>query len=139
MMTVKEKKIYLQGYKKAVLSQQQIEDEIRELQQIIVPALKMDGMPHAFGNESDLSDYWEKIDHLMETLKKRIEKRMQIRKEIIQTIELLEDETEKLILKCRYIHFNTWDETAEKSFVSLRTVYRIHGQALQHLKIIALE
>lgn len=139
MMTVKEKKIYLQGYKKAVLSQQQIEDEIRELQQIIVPALKMDGMPHAFGNRSDLSDYWEKIDHLMETLKKRIEKRMQIRKEIIQTIELLEDETEKLILKCRYIHFNTWDETAEKSFVSLRTVYRIHGQALQHLKIIALE
>lgn len=139
MMTVKEKKVYLQGYKKAVLSQQQIEDEIRELQQIIVPALKMDGMPHAFGNGSDLSDYWEKIDHLMETLKKRIEKRMQIRKEIIQTIELLEDETEKLILKCRYIHFNTWDETAEKSFVSLRTVYRIHGQALQHLKIIALE
>lgn len=138
-MTIKEKKIYLQGYKKAVLSQQQIEDEIRELQQIIVPALKMDGMPHAFGSSSDLSDYWEKIDELMATLKKRIEKRMQIRRDIIQTIERLDDETEKLILKCRYIHFSTWEETADKSFVSLRTVYRLHGQALQHLKVTAPE
>ncbi len=138
-MTIRDKKIYLQGYKKAVLSQQQIEDELRELQQIVVPALKIDGMPHAFGGGSDLSDYWEKIDQLMETLKKRIAKRMQVRREILQTIEMLEDETEKLILKCRYIHFNTWEETADKSFVSIRTVYRIHGQALQHLEIKALE
>lgn len=138
-MTIKDKKIYLQGYKKAVLSQQQIEDEVRELQQIIIPALKMDGMPHVTGSKSDLSDYLEKIEHLVENLRKRIEKRMQVRKEIIQTIELLDDETEKLILKCRYIHFNTWEETAEKSFVSLRTVYRIHGQALKHLEVKALD
>lgn len=134
-MTATEKKEYLRRYKQAVLSQQQIDDEIRELSLISVPPVKMDGMPHAFGSSADLSVQAVKIERLVEKLRKKIDERLQIRREIIDRIEAMDDETEKLVLKCRYIHFCTWEQTAEKAHVAERTVYRIHGNALVHLKI----
>ena len=48
-------------------------------------------------------------------------------------IERLRDE--QLVLRYRYLDDCTWEEISRMLNVSLRTVHRIHGSALQHFSV----
>ena len=54
------------------------------------------------------------------------------REAVSQAIDCVENNQEKLLLRYRYIDGRTWQKIAELLDVSLRTVHRIHGSALQH-------
>ena len=58
-----------------------------------------------------------------------------LRDEINARIDLLADPEEQLVLRYRYIDNCTWDEIACMLNVSLRTVHRIHGSALQNFVV----
>lgn len=127
-----EKKEYLNGYRDAIRAEKEIEEEIEQLRMDKMhPSIIQDGMPHAAGG-GDLSTYAAKVEELMEELRKQMEERIQLRKEIVTRIEEMEDETEKLILRYRYIHMLKWEEIAVKMDYSWRGIHKVHGRALKN-------
>lgn len=130
------KKAYLRQYGEALRAERQINEEMNQLRlDTMMPAVTNDGMPHGSGGCGDLSGYAAKMDELMAELKEQLEKRIAIRREIVRAIEELPDETEKLILRYRYIHLLKFEEIAEKIHYSPHHVLKIHGNALRHFKV----
>lgn len=130
------KKEYLRRYGDAVRAEEQLKEEIRQLRlDTMMPAVVNDGMPHGSSSGSDLSGYVAKVDAMMEDLRNQMEARIDIKREIIEKIEEMENETEKLILRYRYIHLIKWEEIAVKMDYSWKQVHRIHGNALNHFKM----
>ena len=129
------KKEYLMRYRDAVRSEKQIEEEITRLRlDTMMPAVVNDGMPHGSGI-GDLSGYAAAMDRLMNDLKEQLEKRITIRREITQKIEKMPNETEKMVLRYRYIHLLKWEEIVVKMCYSWKGIHKVHGRALQHFKM----
>ncbi|MDO4647414.1 MAG: sigma factor-like helix-turn-helix DNA-binding protein [Eubacteriales bacterium] len=141
-MTIKEikkendrKKLYLKRYRRNLDLQKVIEEEIGQLRSAqMMPAGRNDGMPRG-SKKTDLSDYAAKLDEMVGDLEREVMRGIDFRKEITGSISDLQNESEILILRLKYIHGMTWEEVAEASGYSLRSVKRIHGQALINLKI----
>lgn len=56
---------------------------------------------------------------------------LDLRMEIRETISLVEDAKQILVLRYHYIDFMKWEDIAEKmNYYSLKSVYRIHSAAL---------
>lgn len=129
------KKQYLLQYRDALRAEKQIEEEITQLRlDTMMPAVVNDGMPHGSGI-GDLSGYAAQVDELLQDLKEQMEKRIQIRREITQKIEKMPNETEKMVLRYRYIHLLKWEEIAVKMCYSWKGIHKVHGRALQHFKM----
>lgn len=129
------KKEYLKRYHGAVLAEKAIQQEIDELRMDkMFPMLIQDGMPHG-SSCGDLSEYATQLDGLLADLKEQMEKRIQIRREITQKIEQMQDETEKMVLRLRYIHWLRWEQIAEYMGYGWTQVHRIHGRALTNFKM----
>ena len=129
------KKEYLKSYRDAVIAETQIKEEIDQLRMDkMFPSLVQDGMPHGSG-ASDLSAYAAKLDELLGELEEQMNERIQLRREIVRKIECMESETEKAVLRYRYIHMLKWEEIAVKMEYSWQHVHRIHGKALSHFKM----
>lgn len=130
-----QKKNYLWGYRRAIRKQKQIEEEIVQLRlDKIAPGLHQDGMPRGSGG-SDLSEYAARWDELMDELRQQGEECIRIRREIVQRLENVGDETEILLLKYRYIMGLKWEDIAVKMDYSWRHTHRIHEKALEDFKI----
>lgn len=130
-----EKKEYLKRYHAAVLAEKEIQEEMDQLRMDkMFPGMIQDGMPHG-SSCGDLSAYAVQLEELMDNLKAQMEQRIRLRKEITQKIEEMPDETEKTVLRLRYIRWLRWEQIAEKMGYSFRNITRIHGKALQDLKI----
>lgn len=128
------KKEYLRRYHAAELAEREIREEIDDLRMNkMFPALIQDGMPHG-SSCMDLSEYAAQLDELLTELKDQMEQRIRIRREITQRIEAMQDETEKTVLRLRYIHWLRWEQIAERMGYSLRNITKIHGKALVHFE-----
>ena len=86
-------------------------------------------------NSANFTRTVEKIADIELIISKEIEHYISVKKEIHAVIEDVEDNDEKLCLRCRYIEFMSWEQIADKMHYELRTVFRIHGKALNHIKI----
>lgn len=129
------KKAYLKRYHAAELAEQEIREEIDDLRMNkMFPALIQDGMPHGISC-GDLSAYAAQLDELLIELKEQMEKRIKIRREITEKIEAMQDETEKTVLRLRYIHWMRWEQIADRMGYSIRNITKIHGKALAHFEI----
>lgn len=129
------KKVYLKRYHAAELAEQEIREEIDDLRMNkMFPALIQDGMPHE-SSCGDLSAYAAQLDELLIELKEQMEKRIKIRREITEKIEAMQDETEKTVLRLRYIHWMRWEQIADRMGYSIRNITKIHGKALAHFEI----
>lgn len=129
------KKEYLKRYHGAVLAEKAIQQEIDELRMDkMFPMLIQDGMPHG-SSCGDLSEYAAQLDELLIELKEQMEKRIKIRREITEKIEAMQDETEKTVLRLRYIHWMRWEQIADRMGYSIRNITKIHGKALAHFEI----
>lgn len=128
------KKEYLRRYHAAELAEREIREEIDDLRMNkMFPALIQDGMPHG-SSCMDLSEYAAQLDELLTELKDQMEQRIRIRREITQRIEAMQDETEKTVLRLKYIHWLRWEQIAERMGYSLRNITKIHGKALAHFE-----
>lgn len=129
------KKEYLRGYKYARRREQRILEQIQQLRlDAMFPCIQGDGMPRG-SSQSDLSDYMESWETLMEKLKEEHAEAGRICTEIRETIGKAEDEDEIEILERRYIMGQTWEAIAEKIGCDRSTVFRKHGDALKKIKI----
>ena len=126
------KKEYLKSYRDAVIAETQIKEEIDQLRlDKMFPSLVQDGMPHGSGS-SDLSAYAAKLDELLRELEDQMNERIQLRREIVRKIESMDSETEKAVLRYRYIHMLKWEEIAVKMHYGYRNILKVHGRALEH-------
>ena len=129
------KKEYLKSYRDAVIAETQIKEEIDQLRlDKMFPSLVQDGMPHVSGS-SDLSAYAAKLDELLSELEEQMNERIQLRREIVRKLECMESETEKAVLRYRYIHMLKWEEIAVKMSYTWQHIHRIHGKALSHFEM----
>lgn len=130
------KKEYLRKYLEAVRTQRMLEQEIDELRldRMIPGSPAQDGMPHGSGG-GDLSGYAARLDEFDRRLRAQLERKLRIRAEITERIDAMENETESLLLRLRYIHGLKWEEVAVKMDYSWRAVHKIHSKALEHFKI----
>ena len=129
------KKEYLNGYKYAKRREKRILEQIQQLRlDAMFPCLQGDGMPRG-SSQSDLSDYMERYEELMEELKKERLTALEEMQEILHQIGKLKDEDEKEVLERRYILMESWDTIAEKMGIDKSTATRKHGKALKNFEI----
>ena len=73
--------------------------------------------------------------NLIKTLTLLIDEKNSLCNNILLKIEQMENETEKNILILKYIQNHTWEEICEIMNYSLRQIYNLHNQALEHFNI----
>lgn len=130
-----QKKEYLNGYKYARMRAKRVAEQIQQLRlDTMFPCLQGDGMPRG-SNQSDLSDYMERHDELMEELKKEELDAIEQYTNIHIAIEWMEDEEEKEILERKYLMRQTWETIAERIGCDRSTAIRKHGNALKNFEI----
>lgn len=74
------------------------------------------------------------IIDLERKIQKEIAEYMRLDEEIRETIGKQENDTEKLLLRLRYIEHLTWEKIAVAMNYSIMQVYRVHKNALKNLK-----
>lgn len=129
------KKDYLKSYKSAVIAAKVIQEEIDELRlDKMCPSVISDGMPHA-STCSDLSSYAVKLIELEEKLIAARYKRINLYTDILDRIEDMKNETEKNILRLKYLRCKTWDKVAVEMGYSWKQIHRLHGAALNNFNM----
>ena len=130
------KKEYLKSYGDAVRAEQVIEDEIQQLRlERMLPSYVQEFMAKEKDGRETMAEYVGKVDELLDELKKSLYVRIDLRKEIIRKIETISDETEKIVLRYRYIQLLKWEEIAMKMSYSWKQIHRIHDSALMHFRM----
>ena len=129
------KKEYLNGYRDARRREKRILEQIQQLRlDTMFPCMQGDGMPRG-SSQSDLSNYMERYDGLMDELKQERVNAIAEYTDIHRAIRKMEDEEEKEVLERKYLMRQSWDVIAEGLGVSRRTAIRIHGNALMNFEI----
>lgn len=77
----------------------------------------------------------EKIDEIQRSVEEKVAYLVRLKGEINTAIDVLENRDEQLALRYRYLDDCTWEEISRMLNVSLRTVHRIHGSALQNFTV----
>ena len=77
----------------------------------------------------------EKVMMLEDRITAEIDRLVNLKAEMLGAIEDMENTEEKLLLKYRYFEGRTWEEISVLMSVSVRTVHRIHGSALQNFVV----
>ena len=65
---------------------------------------------------------------------KKIDKLLEIKQEIIEAVNEVEDSTYRTLLLAYYVNCKTWEQVAEELNYNLRWIYRLHGRALQAIE-----
>lgn len=77
----------------------------------------------------------EKIDEIQRSVEEKVAYLIYLKEEINKAIDKLDNRDEQLLLRYRYLDNCTWEEIAAMLNVSIRSVHRIHGMALQHFSV----
>ena len=102
-----------------------------------VSGTRFDGMPHSPNRPTEalFVRCLEKIDEIQRSVEEKVAYLVRLKEEINTAIDMLENRDEQLVLRYRYLDDCTWEEISRMLNVSLRTVYRIHGSALQNFSV----
>ena len=139
-MTNQDKKAYLQ---KAYNLNKEIKSNREEIERLEEVKVALKGIDYSKERvQTSRSSYdpqytriVEKIHELEEDIKNEIESMLEVGKSARKNILALKNKEERLVCKYRYIMFLTWEQIAEKMHMSVRNVHRIHGRALQNIKV----
>lgn len=94
-------------------------------------------MPHSPNRptEAPFVRCLEKIDEIQRSVEEKVAYLVRLKEEINTAIDMLENRDEQLVLRYRYLGDCTWEKISLMLNVSLRTVHRIHGSALQNFSV----
>lgn len=132
------KKQYLrQGYK-IRMSIKNEEEVLKELGENLdgLQAIKLTEKVQG-GLIKDDTQFIEKVDKIIrieQEIYKKIAELKAFQAKLYQEIELLEDLTEQVLMRSRYILNLTWEEIAERIGYSVMQTHRIHKKALENFK-----
>ena len=92
-------------------------------------------MPKSNKRSDVISDGIAIISEIEDTINKEIDNLINLKKEIENKIDQVEDPKLRELLKCRYLDCKSWEEIAYKNNITWRHVYRLHEKALDEIKI----
>lgn len=132
-------KQYLQ---QAYLLDEKINSRLRELEQLRRLEASVQGVDLTRERvqcsrrfRSQVENIAQKIIDLEQRINSEIDRLLELKLEIRKVIESVDNETEQLLLRLRYIEYKRWDEIAEIMGYSKRQATRLHGYALQKIKL----
>lgn len=134
MMTVKE---YLT---KAYRLDQRINSKIEQVASLNDLATKatntISDMPkNSSHSTSTMADIIVKIVDLQAEINNDIDCLIELKRDIVKAIKVLDNIEHQTLLELRYLCFKTWEQIAVDMGYNLRHVYRIHDAAVSSLKI----
>lgn len=77
----------------------------------------------------------EKVWALEEKINAEIDKLIELREQIRQAIEEVDDSNEQLVLRYRYLQNYKWEQIGDILYADESTIRRWHRAALQHVKV----
>lgn len=83
------------------------------------------------GNKDRLGDAVAKIIDMQDEINQKIDKFIELKKEISALIEQIQDADQVKVLHMRYFEYMPWEQIACEMNYSYRNVCYIHGKALQ--------
>lgn len=122
---------------------QQINNKICQLRMLNDLATKvtytMTGMPGGFGERASKQDsVVTKIIDFQKEINADIDRLVDLKREILISIQALGSVEHQLVLEKRYIMFEKWEKIAADMNTDIRNIYRIHGKALLELEKILM-
>lgn len=138
-LTVKEeneiKKEYLKGYQKKTHMIKSLIEQKRGIIEVMESAKAIEYSDMPKGNkQSDLSDYMVKLENLAERIENTKHEQINLKLGIEEHIMQMDDGIDRDVLRKKYIEAKSWETIADELNVSVRHVYRLHGQALISFK-----
>ena len=64
-----------------------------------------------------------------------IDRLVDLKREIIEVVNSIQQPEYQLVLEMRYLSFMTWEEIADRMCYSWRNVHYVHGKALQRIEL----
>ena len=129
-MTNQEKKRILRAYRFHMAQAQALDAELRTL--ALPHSASITGMPKGGGNQSDLSDVMARSAKILAKLKAEQDRQYEALELITAGIDMMTDESEKAVLRLRYIKGWKLVKVSMELGFSYDHVCRIHGKALAH-------
>lgn len=112
------------------------QEELKHLQDTLRSLdLSKDKVQTSPSADSPMINQVAKILELEKRINADIESMLNLKIEIRDAINRVEDANEKLLLRCRYLNFMSWDDICKEMKYSVRTVHRIHQQALKNFVV----
>lgn len=131
------KKQFLRRYNYLRRKEEELEAEMDAIRaKYTGRAITYSDMPTAHDSEHDLSDYAAEVDDLLCDLIAIRNRAIASYRHISKSIEAMSDDREKELLRLKYLHGLDWEEVADRMHYTTRWVYKLHGYALAHFRII---
>lgn len=86
-------------------------------------------------NPNQLSGLVAKMVDLENEINKEIDKLYSVKKDIMHSINLIDNKDYQVLLNLRYLNFLTWEEIAAKMRYSIRWIYKMHKEAIMKIKL----
>lgn len=93
------------------------------------------GMPGGNGDPHGKEDVIIKIAELNEEIKKDVDRLVDIKRDIIRTINGISNRTHRVLLIKRYVNGEDWENIAVDMGYYIRHIYALHGKALKEIKV----
>ncbi len=103
---------------------------LRSMTQKITVSMNAEQVSHT-RNVSSMEDMIIRLLEEEEALNASIAELVVLKREISDVLEQIHDPDRHLILEMRYLCYHSWEEIADTMNIHIRTVFRIHGHALQ--------
>jgi ferritin-like metal-binding protein YciE len=133
-MTNQEKKRYLQRYTKLKNAIDQKLSEYEQLRALCERATTtITGMPPSGRNSRE--DAYVRMIEMGDKINDEIDRYVDMRGEIEAAISTVEDITLQTLLRYRYLEGFTWEKVAVELNYCWRQIIRLHGRALQDIKL----
>lgn len=76
-----------------------------------------------------------KVWEMQERINAEVDKLVNLKEQIREAIDQVENPDEQMVLRYRYIHNYTWEQIGDELFADESTIRRWHGRALQHVTV----
>lgn len=77
-----------------------------------------------------------KIIDLEDRIKEEMRKLVDLKSDIMTAIAKIEEPEQRIVLEKRYLEFKKWEDIAVEMNRSLRSIYRLHGEALKNVHVL---
>jgi DNA-directed RNA polymerase specialized sigma subunit len=118
---------------------QRIDNKLEQLERLKAMAMRVtanltqEKVSGGYNERSPMENTIVKIMDLEREVNDEIDKLINLKQEILETISLVDDPMAQLLLEMRYINRRTWGEIAEELGYSDRGIHKIHGRALKEI------
>ena len=118
---------------------QRIDNKLEQLERLKAMAMRVttnltqEKVSGGYNERNPMENTIVKIMDLEREVNGEIDKLINLKQEILETISLVDNPMAQLLLEMRYINRRTWGEIAEELGYSDRGIHKIHGRALKEI------